>query len=66
MSHLLRLNFEYSEVRGSTRSIEVGGVLDVYMSEIEIMATELMVEPQRLFATVYLKLGIGANWTQSK
>lgn len=60
------LNFEYSEVRGSTSSIEVGGVLDVYMSEIEIMASELMVEPQRLFATVYLKLGIGANWTQSK
>ena len=53
------LNFEYSEVRGSTRSIEVGGVLDVYMSEIEIMATELMVEPQRLFCDCVFK----GNWS---
>lgn len=59
------LNFEYSEVRGGTNSVEVGAVVDYYMSNIEIMASEF-VDPQKLFATVYLKIGIGANWTKAK
>ena len=46
-------------------SVEVGSVIDDYMSDIEIMASEF-VDPQKMFATVYLKFGIGANWTQAK
>lgn len=57
------LNFEYSEVRGSRRTVEIGGVIDYFMSDVEIMAREF-VEPQKLFGTIYLKMGIGANWTQ--
>lgn len=59
------LNFEYSEVRGGMSSVEVGGIIDYYMGDIEIMASEF-VDPQKMFATVYLKFGIGANWTQAK
>ena len=59
------LNFEYSEVRGAKNTVEVGGNIDYYMSDIEIMAIEF-VEPQKLFATVFLKFGIGANWTQAQ
>jgi hypothetical protein len=59
------LTFEYGNVRGSTKNLEVGTSLDVFLSKVEIM-TEQFVDPSRFFMTLYIKMGIGANWTQAR
>jgi len=57
------LSFEYGDVRGRTRYIEMGTSLDVFVRPVEIMAVQF-VESQLLFLSLYIKIGLGANWTQ--
>jgi hypothetical protein len=59
------LAFEYGNVRGSSKSLEIGSALDVFLSKVEIMTTQF-VDPSRIFFTLYIKMGIGANWTQAR
>tara|TARA_B110000881_G_scaffold102095_1_gene89629 strand:+ start:3038 stop:3826 length:789 start_codon:yes stop_codon:yes gene_type:complete len=57
------LSFEYGDVRGMTRHVEMGTSLDVFVRPVEIMAVQF-VESQLFFLSLYLKIGLGANWTQ--
>jgi hypothetical protein len=57
------LSFEYGDVRGITRHVEMGTSLDVFVRPVEIMAVQF-VESQLFFLSLYLKIGLGANWTQ--
>lgn len=59
------LIFEYGNERSRTRSVEVGAAIDVFIRPVEIMA-EQFVESQFAFLSLYLKLGIGAKWTQAR
>jgi hypothetical protein len=59
------LIFEYGNERSRTRSVEVGAAIDVFIRPVEIMA-EQFVESQFAFLSLYLKLGVGAKWTQAR
>ena len=59
------LIFEYGNERSRTRSVEVGAAIDVFIRPVEIMAVQF-VESQFAFLSLYLKLGIGAKWTQAR
>jgi hypothetical protein len=59
------LIFEYGNERLRTRSVEVGAAIDVFIRPVEIMA-EQFVESQFAFLSLYLKLGVGAKWTQAR
>jgi hypothetical protein len=41
----------------------MGTSLDVFVRPVEIMAVQF-VESQLFFLSLYLKIGLGANWTQ--
>lgn len=56
--------FEYGDIRGVTKSFEVGVSGDVFLSLVEIMAEDF-VDPNRFFLSLYVKIGLGSNWTQS-
>ena len=59
------LFFEYGDIRGVTNSCEVGVSADVFLCPIEIMAEDF-VDPNRFFLAIYMKLGLGSNWTRSE
>ncbi len=59
------LTFEYSSQRGYTKSLEIGAMFDAYLNEIEILTSDL-VEPQRLFLSLYIKLEMGSCWTDAR
>jgi hypothetical protein len=46
-----------------TRHVEMGTSLDIFVRPVEIMAVQF-VESQLFFLSLYLKIGLGANWTQ--
>lgn len=57
------LSFEYGDTRGRTRYVELGTSLQIYLRPVEIMAVQF-VDSQLAFLSFYLKIGMGANWTQ--
>ncbi|PCJ81021.1 MAG: hypothetical protein COA49_06875 [Bacteroidetes bacterium] len=59
------LLFEYSDKRSKTKSVELGMTLDVFMRPIEIMAVEF-VDSKMVFLNLYLRLEVGAKWTQAR
>jgi len=59
------LLFEYGDQRAKTKSVELGITLDVYMRPIEIMAVEF-VDSNFAFLNLYLRLEVGAKWTQAR
>tara|TARA_B110000444_G_C18847556_1_gene603137 strand:+ start:580 stop:1392 length:813 start_codon:yes stop_codon:yes gene_type:complete len=59
------LFFEYGNIRGVTKSFEVGCSGDVFLSPVDIIATDF-VDPNRFFLSLYVKIGLGSNWTQSE
>lgn len=59
------LIFEYGNERSRTRSVEVGASIDVFIRPVEIIA-EQFVDSQFAFLSLYLKLGVGAKWTQAR
>ena len=57
-------SFEYGDIRGRTRRVELGTSLDVFLRPIDIMAIQF-VESQLAFLSLYIKIELGSNWTQN-
>jgi hypothetical protein len=53
------LNFEYGPLDTEIRSLEVGVVTDVYITPVEIMATE---KKQMVLLSLYLQFSMGKKW----
>ena len=59
------LLFEYGDQRAKTKSVELGMTLDVFIRPIEIMAVQF-VDRKMAFLNLYLRLEVGAKWTQAR
>jgi len=59
------LLFEYGDQRARTKSVELGMTLDVFIRPIEIMAVQF-VDRKMAFLNLYLRLEVGAKWTQAR
>ena len=57
------LSFEYGNIRGRTRYVELGTALDIFVRPVEIMAVQF-VDSKLAFLSFYVKIGLGANWTK--
>ena len=57
------LSFEYGNIRGGTRYVELGTALELFVRPVEIMAVQF-VDSKLAFLSFYVKIGLGANWTE--
>ncbi len=53
------LNFEYGPLDTEIKSLEVGFITDVYLTPVEIMATE---RKQMVLLSLYLQFSMGKKW----